>query len=70
MPETKLIIEQTEEMPGVLTARHMCLPHIWYYANMLMHWRCKYCGKLTHEEPTDGLRADEVEYKTVPPPKK
>lgn len=70
MPKVKLIIEQPEEMPGVSIARHKCPPHIWYYADLLLQWRCKFCGKLTHEEPTDGLKTDEVEYKTVPSPKK
>jgi len=67
MAEKKLVIEQIEDVPGVTIAFHDCPPHVWYYANLLHQWKCSFCGKLTHEKPTDGILTEEVEYKTVTP---
>lgn len=38
-----------------MTSNH-CLPweHFWYYANMIMHWRCSNCGELSHRKPRLG----------------
>ena len=36
---------------GVYEASYQCPPHILYYANLIMHWKCNFCDALRHKKP-------------------
>lgn len=46
---------------GVYQPEYKCPPHVGYFANMILHWRCEFCGKLAHEKPKTWLTTESVE---------
>lgn len=53
MPKKKIRLVYKEIQPGVygLKKPWKCPPHLWYYANLIMHWKCKFCPALRHQKP-------------------
>ena len=60
-----LVIEQEKIGPGVWKSKHSCPPHVWYYADKIMHWCCSECKNLAHEKPKadkENFFREEVTY--------
>ena len=51
---------------GVYNGDYQCPPHVWYYANFIMHWICKFCGDLRHKKPKSAyIDGENVTVKNV-----
>lgn len=57
----RLFVEEQEIAPGVTEQKYRCPPHVVWYADMIMHWRCEFCHKIWHERPKNSFLKNEVE---------
>ena len=56
MDKQEITVTYTEvtDYEGAYKADYQCPPHIWYYANLIMHWKCKFCPALRHNKPRNA----------------
>lgn len=60
MDKREITVTYTEVAEGVYKPDYRCPPHIWYYANVIMHWKCSFCVALRHKKPKNAFIENET----------
>lgn len=60
--QPKIFVKTRALGPGAIQYLYECSAnsYVWYYADMILHWRCMFCGELEHKRPASGLFKNEV----------